>query len=469
MDKNFSDIPKSLEIGIASSAYQIEGAWDIDDKSPSNWDTFSHNYPDKIAARVNGDVACDSYNKYADDIKWLKKGGFKFYRFSLSWSRILPAGSGTKTSKKGIDYYNRVIDKLIENNITPYLSIYHWDHPASLDDIGGWLNSTIVEKFANYARIAFQEFGDRVKFWTTINEPYSICTHAYGTGYFAPGLKLNEVGAYKCGHNILKAHARAYEIYDNEFRYKQHGKIGITNTCMNFFPINNNEIKSSKIAFEFNCGWFANPIFSKNGDYPKIMKKRIKLNSHYKGYKNSILPKFSFKWIRRIRNTSDYFGLNYYTAKMTENVELNNVTGWDDYSGVRLSNNESWTVGTHSWLNIVPHGLSSLLKLIKNKYDNKPIYILENGFPTDGSMQDDDRIDYLYLHMKQVLMAIKNYKCNVKAYTIWTLLDNFEWAGGFSSPFGLIYVNFTDPNRERIPRKSYQWLKTVLSQQKLIL
>ena len=216
--------PKNFLFGVATSAYQIEGAWNEDGKGENIWDRYLHEKP-STASFQNGDIACDSYHKYLEDVQLLKYLGVNYYRFSLSWSRILSTGYVNKVNQAAVDYYKNLINALKENKIEPFVTLYHWDLPQPLQDIGGWPNPLLVDHFADYARLAFALFGDDVKNWMTFNEPKQTCQYGYGYGLFSPGYASDGIGSYLCAHTIIKAHAKAYHIYDKEFRSQQNGRI----------------------------------------------------------------------------------------------------------------------------------------------------------------------------------------------------------------------------------------------------
>ncbi|XP_044014824.1 myrosinase 1-like isoform X2 [Aphidius gifuensis] len=423
-----------------------------------------------IQDKSNGDIAADTYHKYKEDIQLMKKAGFNHFRLSLSWARILPTGFADKVSQDGVQYYKNVLDELHANNIEPIVTIYHFDHPDALEKVSGWLNETMVEAFADYARFVFSEFGSRVKVWTTINAPTFLCNYGYGSGTSAPGLQMPGVGPYICVHNMLKAHARAYRIYDEEFRKTQHGQVGVVVSCGHFFPINKNDTESPDIAYQYECGWFAHPVFSNKGDYPSIMRKRIDENSKLQGYPKSRLPVFSSEWIKYIRGTYDYLGLNHYSSNMVDSVEKDEQTGWYDDSGIIQSVNDSWpSIG--SGMKTVPHGFSGLLRKIKEEYNNPIVYVMENGVADYGhklNIIDFERVNFYYSYMKEMILAITRDGCNVKKYTIWSFLDSFEWGRGYTERYGIVYVNFTDPNRSRTPRQSYYWLKYINNKRNLL-
>uniref|UniRef100_A0A1Y1K608 Myrosinase 1 n=2 Tax=Photinus pyralis TaxID=7054 RepID=A0A1Y1K608_PHOPY len=217
-------LPSYLLIGVASSAYQIEGAWNADGKGESIWDRMTHNMTFKIRDGSNGDVACDSYNQIKEDVDMVRKLRVQFYRFSIAWTRILPNGFPNKINKAGVRYYNRLINRLLKKGITPIATIYHWDLPQALQDLGGWANPLVQYWFEGYAKVLFENFGDRIKMWVTVNEPQQICSFTYSTGVYAPGIVSDGIGTYICYHNLLKAHARVYHLYNSTFRQSQKGK-----------------------------------------------------------------------------------------------------------------------------------------------------------------------------------------------------------------------------------------------------
>lgn len=226
-DSSDYTFPDDFVFGAATAAYQVEGGWDEDGKGESIWDKGTHDHANLVADHSNGDVACDSYHKYKEDVQLLKTLGVDFYRFSISWPRILPTGKDDQINQLGIDYYNNLIDELIANSITPYVTMFHWDLPQALEEEGGWLNRTTADHFANYARVLFENFGDRVKYWMTLNEIMSFCEYGYGTGSFAPYISSPGIGDYQCTHVALLAHGKTFRLYDDEFRATQNGQIGI--------------------------------------------------------------------------------------------------------------------------------------------------------------------------------------------------------------------------------------------------
>ncbi|XP_058799429.1 myrosinase 1-like isoform X2 [Phymastichus coffea] len=462
------DFPEDFIIGAATAAFQVEGAWNLSGKGESLWDRYTHSKSHRIRDHSNGDIACDSYHKYKEDVRLLKQMGMDFYRFSFSWPRILPTGYANNVNKNGIKYYHELLDELEKHNIKPMVTLYHWDHPQVFQELGGWTNEVMVDLFGNYARVVFQEFGHRVKIFSTINEPASICTNGYFVGSYAPGLERRRDAEYLCNHNIIKAHARAYHIYDKEFRPQQQGKIGIVLSNVFYFSKNDYDHISDEIGFQFQFGMYAHAIFTKEGDYPAIIKKRIAENSAFEGLPSSRLPTFSKDWINYIKNTSDYLGINHYTTKLVEPAPKSNCTIYENDDGLVYSYDEQWHSTASDWIKIVPEGFLALLLKIKDEYGNLEIYITENGVSDSGTLEDNQRIKYYYSYIKSLLIAIKKHNCNIKGYTLWSLLDNFEWDRGYTEKFGLFHVDFSSPNRTRTPKKSTNWLKQIIRERKLL-
>ncbi|GLV37190.1 uncharacterized protein CBL_01980 [Carabus blaptoides fortunei] len=429
--------PNDFLFGIASSAYQIEGGWNENGKGENIWDRYSHKHPENILDGSNGDVSCDSYHKYKEDIKILKNLGVDVYRFSLSWTRILPTGYINKINPDGIHYYNNLINELIENKITPMITIYHWDLPQSIQEVGGWPNPLIADYFVDFARVAFENFGDRVKLWITLNEPYHICATSYGTGAFAPGYKRAGIADYMCSYTALLAHAKVYHMYNEEFRHKQQGKVGISLDAFWYEPKTNSaeDKEAAELALQMTYGWFVHPIYSKQGDFPAIMKQRVLNMSLIENYRRSRLPEFTKEQIKYIQGTSDFLGLNHYstfTAEFSDNPDTTNPYYSRDM-GINLEQRDTWPATPTYWIKIVPWGLRKLLNWIKDEFDNPDVYITENGMgDSDGTLNDEQRVNYLREYLGAVLDSILEDGCNVKVYCAWSLADNFEWSSGYT-------------------------------------
>ncbi len=451
--------PKDFIWGSATSSYQVEGAANKYGRGPSIWDAFSH-----IKGRTHngdhGDFACDHYHKYKEDVKLMANLGLKAYRFSISWSRIQPDGKGT-INKEGIQFYSNLIDELLKYDIEPWVTLYHWDLPLALEmENDGWLDSGIANYFEKYARICFEHFGDRVKNWITLNEPWVVAILGYNEGVFAPGRKSN-TEPYIVAHNLLRAHGKAVTLYRKEYKPTQKGKIGITNNCDWREPLTNSkeDVEAAQRALEFFLGWFADPIYF--GDYPKVMRDRL----------GNRLPKFSKEDKEMIQGSSDFFCLNHYSTLMTSNGKEGEVSKNEVYGNggvfedqlVKLSLDPDWKLTDMQWP-LVPWGCEKLLKWIQNRYDNPPIYITENGCASkdsieNGEVKDDLRLEYIQSYLKACASAIAS-GVQLKGYFVWSLLDNFEWALGYSKRFGIHYVDYV--TGERTPKDSAKWYKKLI-------
>ncbi|XP_073245033.1 cytosolic beta-glucosidase-like [Porites lutea] len=465
--------PDDFIWGAATAAYQIEGAWDEDGKGPSIWDTFCH-IGGKIHNNDTGDVACDSYHKIDEDIALLKNLGVGYYRFSISWSRVLPLGTTDKVNPLGVEYYNNLINAMLSNGIKPAVTLYHFDLPQALQDKGGWRNPNIPDIFNDYARFCFKEFGDRVGIWITINEPHEEALDAYGLGAFAPGIKEMDAGPYQAGHNMLLAHAKAWHTYDKEFRSAQQGTVSLVVNAQWYEPKTNKEedIKAADRGMQWFLGWMAHPVFI--GDYPEVMKTRILKKSNAKGIP-SRLPAFTEEQKRSLKGTSDFLALNFYSVSYAEHHDLSkdeNVTwGYFTDQEMKASRDPSWLKGDPSWLYCVPWGMRKMLVWLKEQYNNPEIIITENGFSVHGehdlelpvALDDKDRVTYLRGYINEALKAVKLDSVKLKGYFVWSLMDNFEWDDGYRFRFGIHHVNFDDPKRPRTPKRSAQVYKEIVA------
>ncbi|XP_041467641.1 lactase-phlorizin hydrolase-like [Lytechinus variegatus] len=454
----YGTFPEGFIWSSATASYQIEGAWNEDGKGLCNWDVFSH-AEGNVKNGDTGDVACDSYHKYKEDVALMKAMGLKCYRFSISWPRVLPDGTLNNVNEAGIAYYNNLIDELRENDITPMVTLFHWDTPQTLEDQGGWDNVDIIDRFNDYAEICFQRFGDRVPLWITFNEPWIVSVKGYGLGDFAPGIKEIGTKVYRVSHNIIKAHAKAWHTYDDQYRKVQCGKVGITLNGDFFEPFDRSKkahVDAAETFLQFCFGWFAHPIFV-NGDYPEVMKTKIASKSKSQGLEASRLPEFSEAEKAYVKGTSDFFGLNAYTTQYatdSQNASSHPPSYWND-AGVNTWQDDKWPKAGSIWLSVVPWGLRRLLKWVHDQY-HVPIYITENGVSTSDVYELDDqpRQKFYRAYINEVLKAIQLDGVDVRGYTAWSLLDNFEWASGYSERFGLHYVDFDDPARPRTAKKS---------------
>ncbi|XP_072933014.1 cytosolic beta-glucosidase-like [Epargyreus clarus] len=461
--------PDDFQFGVATSAYQIEGAWNADGKGLSMWDYYMRTAPDMIVDHSNGDVACNSYYLYKRDIEMLKELGVDVYRFSIAWTRILPFGTANYINPKGIAYYNNLIDELLANGIQPFVTMYHWDLPQTFNEKGGWLTEKTVDWFGDYARVLYKKFGDRVKHWVTINEPHVHCFFSYGLGWHPPGIHSPGIGFYECVRNLLLAHARAYHIYNDDFRATQGGKIGISLDME--WPVTNSNLDEDAEAVQdfmaFNIDYYLQPIFSKEGNYPERFIKRIADASKRQGYNVSRLRPFTKEEIVYLRGSADFLGLNHYTSKVVyRNESLRGayeVPSQNDDLWVGSYGDPSWPHLFKLWLYEYPPGFYGLLMHIKNTYGNPEVYVTENGMYTEHatSLIDNERVQYYRNYLSALLDALYD-GANVKGYFAWSLMDNFEWSNGYIFQFGLYAVNNKDPNRTRTARKSALVYKEVI-------
>ncbi|XP_044159167.1 lactase-phlorizin hydrolase-like [Bufo gargarizans] len=451
---------------VASAAYQIEGAWRTEGKGLSIWDKYTHSIG-RIANDENGDVACDSYHRIDQDVALLRNLAVTHYRFSISWPRVLPDGTRSYVNEAGLNYYSKLIDTLLAANIQPQVTIYHWDLPQSLQDVGGWENETIVERFKDYADLLFDRLGDRVKFWITLNEPYIIANLGYGYGTAAPGVYNRPGrGPYEVGHNLIKAHAEAWHLYNGTYRAKQGGVISITinsDWAEPRNPYKQEDIDAARRYMMFYGGWFANPIFN-NGDYNEIMKSRVWERSLAQGLPKSRLPEFTEEQKKRIKGTYDFFGFNHYTTTLTSPLNFRpSVESYDADRGVASMADRTWLGSGSIWLKVTPFGFRRILNWIKEEFNNPPIYVTENGISERGTdLSDVWREHYFKLYVNEALKAATYDGVDLRGYTAWCLMDNFEWAAGYAERFGFYYTNYTDPNLTRIPKESSKYYRQLI-------
>ncbi|XP_059069115.1 beta-glucosidase 12-like [Cryptomeria japonica] len=473
---NRSGFPHGFIFGAASASYQYEGAAREGGRSPSIWDTFSH-IPGTIADGSNGDVAVDQYHRYKEDVKLMKDMGMDAYRFSISWSRILPYGSiKGGINKIGVAYYNNLINELLKHDIKPFVTLFHWDLPQALEDkYGGFLSENIVQDFEAYSELCFQEFGDRVKHWITLNEPYNYAYGGYDVGLTPPGRHSSSNGSSSTGnsatepyivtHNLLLSHAAAVRVYKTKYQAAQKGLIGITLVSHWFlrYSKSHSDQKAAQRAIDFMFGWYMDPITK--GRYPSTMRQLV----------GERLPKFTVHQSAIVKGSFDFLGLNYYTALYAADVltapnPLNTSFTLDSQTNQTAERN-GMLIGPQagsSWLHVYPRGIRDLLKYIKYRYDNPLIFITENGIDEKNddtlslaqALNDTWRIDYHSKHLSFVQQAIRDGS-NIQGYFAWSLLDNFEWVNGYTVRFGLHYIDYKN-NLNRYPKASVYWFQTFL-------
>lgn len=462
--------PKGFVFGTAASAYQVEGAAKSEGRGPSIWDTYVSK-PGNIANNATADVADDQYHRYKEDVELMVKMNMDAYRFSISWSRIFPVGTG-QINYKGVRYYNKLIDYLLERGITPYANLYHYDLPEGLENaFGGWLDSRIVQEYAKYAEFCFKTFGDRVKHWMTLNEPRDIAALGYDNGIAAPGRCSAPFGnctagnsstePYIVAHNLLLSHATAVKIYREKYEAKQKGNIGILLDFVWFEPLTNSsgDRAAAQRSRDFSLGWFLHPIVY--GKYPESMVEIV----------GSRLPRFTEEQSIMVKGSMDFLGVNQYTAYYMYDPQQpkQNVTDYqmDWNAGFAFSRN-GVPIGPKAnseWLYIVPWGLYKAIMYIKDNYGNPTMIITENGMDDPGNLtlpnglHDTTRVNFYKSYLRNLVYAM-NDGVNVVGYFAWSLLDNFEWTKGYTSRFGLVYVDFQ--NLKRYPKMSAYWFSEVL-------
>lgn len=432
---------------------------------------------DKIQDGSNGDVAIDSYHRYKEDVGIMKEMNLDAYRFSISWARILPHGKLSKgVNRKGVRYYNNLIDELVSNGLQPFVTLFHWDLPQALEDeYGGFMSPRIVDDFRDYADLCYKEFGDRVKHWITLNEPWSYSVGGYVNGILAPGrcsawMQLNCTGGdastepYLVAHHQLLAHAAAVRIYKQKYQAKQKGMIGITLNSHWFVPYSNatHHRNAAKRAVDFMFGWFMDPLTY--GDYPHSMKSLV----------GNRLPKFSKEQSMIVKGSFDFLGLNYYTANYASYLPYSNNLTISYYTDSRANLSTARNgipigpMAASNWLYVYPRGIHDILLYTKKTYNNPLIYITENGIDEvnnktlslEEALIDNMRIDYYYRHLSFLREAIRD-GVNVKGYFAWSLLDNFEWNNGYTVRFGINFVDYND-GLKRYPKLSASWFKIFL-------
>ncbi|KAF2293478.1 hypothetical protein GH714_002161 [Hevea brasiliensis] len=471
-DFNRSYFPDDFIFGTATSAYQIEGAANILGRGPSVWDTFTHESLQVsflIKDQSNGDVAVDFYNRFEEDIKNVKDMGLMLLDSPFHGPELyLVSGRrGEGVNEEGIEFYNTVINETIKQGLRPFVTIFHWDTPQALEDkYGGFLSRDIVKDFREYADLLFERFGDRVKHWMTFNEPWALSGFAYDYGVFAPGRCSSWVNRrcragnsatepYIVAHHLLLSHAAVVQIYRENYQTTQNGKIGITLFTFWFEPLSNRtiDIEASRTALDFMFGLWMDPLTY--GRYPRTVRDLI----------GDRLLKFTDEETQMLRGSYDFVGIQYYTsyfAKPNAAIDPNHRRYKTDSQIMKLAYSP--------WFYIFPQGIRHLLNYTKDTYNNPVIYITENGVdnlnnetePIDEALQDEFRVNYYRKHMWNALGSLKEYNVNIKGYFAWSYLDNFEWNIGYTSRFGLFYVDYKK-NLTRIPKSSAFWFAAFLN------
>lgn len=434
---------KNFVWGVSAAAYQIEGATNEGGRTPSVWDMFCLK-DGAIERGETGDIACDFYHKYKEDIALMKSLGVKAFRFSLSWSRLLPTQGG-KVNEEGAKFYDNVINELISSGITPYITLFHWDLPMYLYEKGGFMNREFADEFAYYAKVVVERYADRVKHFITFNEPQCILGCYRGSGQ-APGLNMSDAETVPMAHNILLAHGRAVKAMR---KIAKDIKIGFANQGWFFYPEKQTEknIEAAKRkTLEYNeqnwhssVTWFSDPIYL--GKYPEPLLSKLK----------KYLPDSWQEDLKEIYQTLDFYGQNYYNATMV------------DENGNTVNGPMGAKYNSLGW-NVIPEALRYAVEWLYERY-KQPIYITENGMcchdwvSLDGKVHDPQRIDYIQRHLIELDKAVEN-GVDLRGYFVWSVMDNMEWTLGYRPRFGLVYVDYE--TQKRIPKDSALWYKTVI-------
>ncbi|KAJ4868169.1 Beta-glucosidase 3 [Raphanus sativus] len=452
-----NDFPKGFVFGSAVSAFQWEGAVDEDGRMPSIWDTYVHS-----SDGPTGDIACDGYHKYKEDVRLMYNMGLDAFRLSISWPRLIPSGRGP-VNPKGLRFYKDLIDELIRHGVEPHVTLYHNDLPQVLEDeYGGWIDKKIIDDFTAFADVCFREFGDKVKSWWTINDPNMLAWGGYDLGVFPPMHCSPPFGIGNCSrgnsstepyialHNMLLAHASTARLYKQTYKDKQHGSVGITLFAYWMVPFTSSEEDkiATQRAKDFFLAWVLHPLVF--GDYPDVMKRTA----------GERLPSFSKEESELVKGSSDFLGLIHYTAMYAAHLSTSIHAGDfnSDMNALLLPFGNS----TLFKFDVLPWGLEGVLEYIKQNYGNPPVYILENGTPTNqhSSLNDIGRVEYLHAYIAAVLSSVRNGS-DIRGYFQWSFMDLYEFIDP-NYTYGLYYVNFSDPERARSPKTSALWYTALL-------
>lgn len=434
--------PEGFLWGAATAAHQIEGSPLADGAGASIWTRFAHT-PGMTLGGDTGDVACDHYRRWREDVALMRELGLRAYRFSVSWSRVLPDGTG-RVNQAGLDFYSRLVDALLEAGIEPLLTLYHWDLPAALDDRGGWLNRDCADWFADYGRTLYRALDGRVKKWVTLNEPWVITDGGYLHGALAPGHR-SRYEAPIASHNLMRAHGAAVQAYRAEGRHE----IGLVVNIEPKYPASDSAEDQAAVrrAHAYMNEQYLDPALL--GRYPPALKEIF----------GDAWPDWPAADFEAIRQPLDFIGVNYYTRSVTRAATSYPL----DAAAVRQP------LGTYTetgW-EVFPQGLTDTLLWVKERYGDIPLYVTENGaaffdppVAEGGRIRDPLRIDYLHKHLRAVREAIAR-GCDVRGYMAWSLLDNLEWSLGYSKRFGIVHVNYA--TQQRTPKDSARWYREVIA------
>ncbi|WP_433475288.1 GH1 family beta-glucosidase [Spirillospora sp. CA-142024] len=427
-------LPEGFRWGVATAAYQIEGAVKEDGRGPSTWDVFSHT-PGRVRDGHTGDVACDHYHRWPEDVALMAGLGVDAYRFSIAWPRVQPSGNGP-VNAKGLDFYDRLVDGLLDAGIAPAATLYHWDLPQPLEDAGGWMERDTAYRFAEFSYLAAERLADRVDMWITLNEPVVVMAYGYAFGVYAPGQALL-LDALPTAHHQLLGHGLAV----NALRSRGARQIGLTNHYSPAWAASPGDQPAADAFDAFMNRLFTDPVLL--GRYPDLM-----------GDAPFVRPED----LPVIASPIDFLGVNYYNpTRLTTPAE-----GPLPFDIVDITDYPTTGMG---WP-IVPDALLSLLRTLDSRYDLPPLYITENGCSfadeagPDGVVDDSSRIEFLDAHIEAMRTAIDE-GVDIRGYFTWSLLDNFEWSEGYHPRFGLVHVDYG--TQKRTPKKSYGWYRDLIA------
>ena len=435
--------PDGFLWGAATSAYQIEGSPLADGAGPSIWQRFTHS-PGLTTNGDTGDVACDHYRRWESDVALMAELGLNAYRFSISWSRVFPEGTG-RVNRKGLGFYERLVDGLLARGIQPTATLYHWDLPEALDNRGGWLNRDIADWFADYASVCYKALGDRVPMWSTLNEPWVVTDGGYLHGALAPGHR-NLFEAPIATHNLMRAHGAAVLAYRAEAK----DRVGIVVNLEPKYPASESaeDLAATRRADAYMNRQYLDPVIF--GTYPEEMREIF----------GEAWPEFSDDDMKLIKQPIDFVGINYYTRNVSRDNPLALPVR---ATGVRQPQHAVTETG---W-EVFPPALTAVLQWVTKRYGPMPLYITENGAafydppkPIDGRIDDPLRVAYYRAHLRAAHEAIRN-GVDLRGYFAWSLLDNFEWSLGFSKRFGIVHVDYE--TQERTPKASAAFYSKVIA------
>ena len=437
MSDSIIQFPGDFLWGAGTSAYQIEGGWNADGKGESVWDRWCHT-PGHVSNGDTGDVACNHYHLWEEDVDLMARLGLKSYRFSISWPRVLPTGRGS-VNRPGLDFYARLVDRLLEKGIQPNITLFHWDLPQALEDKGGWLDRSTAEAFAEYAELLTGSLGDRVKLWSTLNEPGMPSFGGYRGEGWPPG--ANDLGqALQAAHNLLVAHGMAVQAMRAA---RPDVQVGIV---VDFWPVdteNDSEAlrHQAEMIWQGRFTWFLDPIL--RGAYPSPTWEAVGENQ----------PEIAPGDFELMGQPLDWLGVNFYSR-----VWLTESGNWSARAPEAEYTDLGWEVH--------PESLYWLLTMLKDEYNPPPLYVTENGaffqdiVTPDGRVHDNRRTDYLKAHFQQAHRAMQA-GVDLRGYYVWSLFDNFEWLKGYDPRFGIIYVDYA--TQKRIPKDSALWYAQVIA------